>query len=54
MTIRENCNEILFSQGEIYVHEKDGVSAGGTVDDGDCGVKIKEVHDNHRGLWTCR
>ena len=36
------------------MHEKEGITFAGNVNNGDCGVEIREVKVEHRGSWSCR
>ena len=45
---------VSFRRGELYTHEGKGLEGAGNVNQGECGVRIRELKREHIGVWKCK
>ena len=50
----KNCNyDLLSRHGSIHQYEEDDIEAAGDVDNGECGIKIRNIDYRNSGTWKC-
>ena len=51
--IRQIVRVDYFRFGSIYEYKDDGIEAAGNVDNGECGIKIRNIGYEKSGTWKC-
>ena len=45
--------DLLSRHGSIHQYEEDDIEAAGDVDNGECGIKIRNIDYRNSGTWKC-